>query len=231
MLIDHSGCQLNRKVPAQEQDLTNQRFGALVALSHDHQGPHVVWHCKCDCGKTTVTRALRLIHGETISCGCRKEQYIKHGMANTPTYHSWRGIMQRCYNPNAEGYERYGGAGIIIFKPWHDFATFVAAVGERPKGDYSIDRFPNPLGNYEPGNVRWATSKEQARNRRNTRMITFKDRTQSLNDWADEVGIHPQTIIDRINKYSWSVEEALTTPPSLQSRKKRGLLPSPAEES
>lgn len=228
MLINHATCDI--KAPEQELDLEGQRFGGLIALGHLHQRFHIVWVCQCDCGNMTITRAYRLIRGETTSCGCLRKRWALHGMARTPTYRSWSAMIQRCTNPNYHGYGDWGGRGITIYEPWFDFKQFLKDAGERPEPSeyFSLDRIDNN-GNYEPGNVRWTDDRAQARNRRNTIMLTYKDRTQSLNDWADEVGIHPTTIITRIRRYNWPIEQALTTPPSFQSRKKRGLLPSYAE--
>lgn len=87
----------------------------------------------------------------------------------TPSYKAWQSIKQRCLNPKTKGFESYGGRGIMICDRWlESFENFLADVGERPSLLHSIDRFPNNDGNYEPGNVRWATRAEQQRNRRNT---------------------------------------------------------------
>src|SRR3954470_16361069 len=82
-----------------------------------------------------------------------------------PGYKSWEGAKQRCYNPNAKKYEIYGAIGVTMCDRWRtSFANFLADMGPRPPG-HSLDRYPDPYGNYEPGNCRWATIKEQRANR------------------------------------------------------------------
>lgn len=93
----------------------------------------------------------------------------------TPTYRSWVSMLARCNNPKASNYARYGGRGIRVCERWHSFEVFLADVGERQPGT-TLDRFPDPNGNYEPGNVRWATPKQQAESRRPT------------SEWAERPG-------------------------------------------
>lgn len=131
---------------------------------------------RCGCGTEKIVGNSCLRRGSTKSCGCLRKSILPslnktHGAAgrNTkhPEYRIWAGIIQRCTNQKLAAYARYGGAGISICKEWReDFSKFLADVGARPSPSHSIDRFPNKYGNYEPGNVRWATALEQRHNRR-----------------------------------------------------------------
>jgi hypothetical protein len=105
-------------------------------------------------------------------------------------------MMNRCYRKATYAYERYGGAGVVVHERWHDFEKFLEDVGERPEGT-TIDRFPNARGNYEPGNVRWATREQQNRHRPGYNvMLTVDGITRTLPDWADHLGVS-QTALRR----------------------------------
>ena len=86
--------------------------------------------------------------------------WSKGGISKHPLHQTWRGMRNRCRNPKNPVYERYGGRGISVCERWDDFRSFLADMGERPAGT-SLDRWPDPNGNYEPGNCRWATPREQ----------------------------------------------------------------------
>ena len=135
----------------------------------------------------------------------------RYGIAAHPDYRLWANMRNRCSNPNHPNYQNYGGRGITVCDRWQSFRNFIADLGARPSSDYSIDRL-DVEGNYEPNNCQWATRPEQDNNKTNSHLITYQGRTQTLTQWAKEVGINYQTIFNRL-KVGWSVAEALTLPP------------------
>lgn len=152
-------------------DLSGHRFGRLHVVRFDQpsSGGRSTFACLCDCGNSIVVKAGNLVRGSTRSCGClRREKSAErkrtHGQTRSPTYLTWVSMLQRCENPEAKGYEYYGGRGVTVCEAWHSYENFVADMGQRPKGR-TLDR-ENPYGNYERGNCRWATPAEQAANKR-----------------------------------------------------------------
>lgn len=205
------------------KDLAGQRFGRLVVLydTGERKSRNVVWRCKCDCGNEVDVAGYSLTSGNTTSCGCyNRERSVEantvHGMNRQgerhPVYAAWSRMLQRCENPNNKRYKDYGGRGIRVCEEWHDAKVFIEwALSHGWREGLSIDRIDNN-GNYEPGNCRWATLREQARNKRSNRLITFNGKTQSLAAWAEEMGINSSALRYRIYQLHWSVERALTEP-------------------
>ena len=160
------------------RDLTTQRFGRWTVLSraNDYLPGNPQWLCRCECGQEKIVRGSILRAGKSKSCGClnselRRAQCIarntSHGLSKSPTYDTWVNVLQRCENPKASAFHKYGAKGVTVCERWHTFENFLADMGERP-GRLTIDRIDNTKG-YEPGNCRWATQKEQQNNRSNSR--------------------------------------------------------------
>jgi hypothetical protein len=163
--------------------LTGLRFGRLVVKARGERkasSTQATWICQCDCGNvcTVIGQVLRL--GHTQSCGCihsemvaaRNRKNKTHGLTIngiTPEYRAWSALKNRCYNKSNKDFRKYGGRGISVCQRWADsFMAFFEDMGPRPSKRHSIDRINND-GNYEPGNCRWATPKEQVNNRRCSR--------------------------------------------------------------
>lgn len=136
----------------------------------------------------------------------------KHGGWGSPEYRIWVGIKERCCNPDSKLYPRYGGRGIVVCERWRaSFEAFLADVGQRPSSDLSLDRIDND-GPYSPDNCRWADRAQQQRNKRNTRRVEWRGNLVAVSDLADQHGIHPVTLYDRIQR-GWPVERAVQPPP------------------
>lgn len=142
-----------------------------------------------------------------------QEYKTKHGYAKSkpPEYRAWQEMRQRCKNPNHKFYKNYGGRGVQVCERWNDFQNFLDDVGFKPSNKYSIDRINND-GNYSPENCRWTNSKQQARNRSNNVLYTYKGQSFTIPEWAEKFNINKSTLHSRINKHGWSIQKALETP-------------------
>lgn len=213
-------------LPSQVLDLAGNHYGRLTVKEFANlglSGAH--WKCTCKCGREVVVAACKLKAGATRSCGClQREELVrrvkKHGAAihgeRTYLYGLWQSIKRRCVHGTDKRAHRYKGRGITMYEPWlQDFAAFSAWVTtnlqERPEG-YSLDRIDNDAG-YAPGNLRWATAKQQQNNRANNRLIHFNGEIRTLSQWAELQGLKVTTLYQRLYAYNWPVEEALTSPP------------------
>ncbi len=133
---------------------------------------------------------------------------VKHGHSprkgQSPTYNSWCGMKHRCTDLE---YQNYGGRGITVCDRWLKFENFFEDMGERPEG-MTLDRIDND-GDYKPGNCRWATRKEQHRNRSDNHLLTFKGETHCMSEWAEVLRVPRDRIRGRIRN-GWTVERTLT---------------------
>ena len=165
--------------------------------------------CKCDCGNYDIVRKDSLKNNNVKSCGClQKEKVKKHGLRYTRIYKILDCMKERCYNKNKDNYYLYGARGITVCKEWLEkdngiINFYTWAINNGYKENLTIDRIDNN-GNYEPSNCRWATMKEQGRNKRNNYLITYKGETHCLSEWAETFNINRTTISSRL-KNGWDI--------------------------
>lgn len=205
------GC---RNIPT---DFSGRVFGGITILRHKTARD---WWAKCACGVKFSVRIDHVMNGATRSCGCLQralaiQRFTVHGMSHTTEHNIWLSMRQRCEKPKAHAYKDYGGRGIYVCERWRVFANFYADMGPRPKG-HTLERINND-GNYEPGNCKWATPKEQARNRRNSAIIEIDGIRRCRSEVAELYGVNPITLRDRL-KNGWPLEVALTRVPHKRSR-------------
>lgn len=204
-------------LPHRVKDETGNVYGKLTVLRFAGMyNNHARWLCRCECGREVDVRGTMLRCGNHRSCGCG--HYKANGLYHTPEHRAWAGMKQRCTNQNLPRYSGWGGRGITVCQRWKDsFLTFYEDMGPRPPDKDSVERIDND-GNYEPGNCKWATWLEQSRNTRRTRLITYNGETHCISEWACMLGIKPHTLAARLNRYGWSIEEAMTLPVSPLAR-------------
>ena len=187
------------------KDLTGIHFGRLTVLSLSHKEKmsgryRYFWLCRCDCGNTHIARTDSLTSGNVKSCGClHKEQAVanvskhhSHKLSGKFVYHEWQAIKARCYNPNNHSYPRYGARGIRMFSGWLNnakaFNDYVSALPHYMEDGYTLDRINNSLG-YLPGNLRWATAREQSLNRRSNVLVEYRKKMIPLIEASKKSGI------------------------------------------
>lgn len=198
---------------ARRKRLIGVRFGRLIVsdVTLDKRAS-----VTCDCGVSKSVLIDHVERGKIRSCGClmvevrdaRLAAQRTHGLTNSPEMQAWQHARQRCYDPRIHNYDRYGGRGIRMCDRWlESFSNFLADMGRRPSPQHSIDRIDND-GNYEPGNCRWATAEEQASNKSNNRILTFKGQSLTLSEWSRRTGLSVSCLHRRLE--SWTVERALT---------------------
>ena len=179
------------------------RLGLFLCPYCDEEVKKVIHNGKtqksCGCVHNELIKKANTIHG-----GCINDKLTK-------LYSSWIDMKRRCYNPKIESYKYYGGRGIKVYKPWRrSYIWFKRwALKNGYKEGLTIDRIDND-GNYEPDNCKWSTAKEQARNRRSNKLITYKGETHCLTEWAEILGINENTFYSRLNGHGWSIEKTFT---------------------
>lgn len=208
-------------------NLIGQRFTRLKVIEKIPGKPRVSrWRCICDCGNIHDANSAELKKGKTKSCGCLRkelakenvkkslEKVITHGLANHRFYHTWHQMNKRCNNPKCNGFENYGGRGIIVCDEWKydpvEFLTWCDSQESIPKG-YTLDRI-NTDDNYRPENCRFVSMKEQERNRRNNRIIEYNGEKMCFTEFVEKYGlVSLHTARTRIRR-GWNFREAALRP-------------------
>lgn len=176
-----------------------------------------MWECVCDCGNSKEVRLSHLTTKRIRSCGCYRSseevrrKWVRHGLIKTREYRIWMLMLQRCNNPRSTSYRFYGAKGIRVCERWHSFEAFLADVGPCPSPLHTLDR-ENPLGHYEPGNVRWATKKEQARNTRSNVFYEIAGQRRCIAEWCEIGGVPYARAYARLNM-GWPAAQAFGLEP------------------
>lgn len=212
-------------------NIIGNRYGRLVVTSEaePYVAPCGVQYRRlnaiCDCGNETKTLLGSLTSGNTTSCGCYRIEKKKitrcvHGDARVKShareYVCWLAMIQRCEYKNNKHYKDYGERGISVCPRWRNgecgktgYECFLEDMGRKPSLKHTLDRKEND-GPYAPENCRWATRKEQARNKRSNRLVTYNGQTMPIVSWAEKVGISQKRLGTRLRS-GWSISRALFT--------------------
>ena len=197
----------------------SEQYGKLTFLRNGEpriytSGMRATGIFRCECGTEKELEMSRVRTGKTLSCGCYHAEKMAllrttHGNTGGDEYNTWSHMIQRCHNPKNTAYERYGGRGVSVCDEWRkDFAAFLQHVGKRPSKLHSIDRINNDVG-YCPGNVRWATAKEQSRNKRSCIMIEHNGTRMVLKDYCRAVGLSYHTAQYRLHVLGWDLSKTI----------------------
>ena len=195
------------------------KFGRLTVtnLNSDIVKNNIKHECVCECGTIKNIRGDYLKNGNTVSCGCFRKKFNFDTINKNKNeneyleYKAFQSMKQRCLNPNNKSYKNYGGRGIKICERWMErngFNNFIEDMGHKPSAKHSIDRMNNDE-DYSPENCRWTTQAEQMRNTSKTLNITFRNKTQCLKDWCQELNINYHKAHDRF-KAGNSIEDILS---------------------
>lgn len=184
--------------------MIGKKFGMLqviecVGVDSHRQKKYL---CLCECGKETNVLGSNLRKGNSTSCGCKRKKTcsmrmvklnLRHGMTNTKLWKTWAGVVERTTVKTSSHYHRYGAVGIGIHPDWLNFEKFAAYLGNPPSDKHSIDRIDNNKG-YLPGNIRWATAKEQAANRKTNIRVLIDGIPMILAEAAKTLGVSKSTV-------------------------------------
>jgi hypothetical protein len=189
-------------------NLQGDKYGRLALVSEvagQSCRPSVRrWLCQCDCGEVRQVKLDNLRSGHSTSCGCTT---TTHGLGRHPLYPTHNTMMKRCYNPESGKFANYGARGIQVCERWHSVENFIADLSPSHQPGLSLERVDNNLG-YSPENCVWATSEQQARNRRSNRLLSYQGRTICLAEACDISGL-PYRRVNRRLGLGWSIPRAL----------------------
>lgn len=172
------------------------------------------YECICSCGKTVTVERSVLTRKTPPSCGCARSESLRrrnfrHGLTDTPEYVIWVGMLGRCSTSTGKNrcYQ-----GISVCEKWRtSFTEFLDHIGPRPTPLHSVDRWPDPSGNYEPGNVRWATTEQQNRNQRRNIYVEYRGERRLVVEWVKEFGLNYDTVRERREK-GWTGDRLFSVP-------------------
>lgn len=210
-------------------DISGKRYGYLTVIRQEEsirrgtKKAYAAWLCRCDCGEELIVKGQKLRAGNVKACGRNghywRNRLIDGGAAGTPEYNVWSNMRERCYSPRHRNYKNYGGRGITICERWLVFSNFLADMGPRPSLKHSIDRI-DINGNYDPGNCRWATNREQQRNCRDTIYVLYGGNRRKLVELCEELGLKREVVHGRL-KMGWKLYDALYVPVATYRRRER----------
>lgn len=196
-------------------DESGKKFNRLtvIGLSNTRKQGRLSWDCICDCGASVIATGNALRLSQQKSCGCLQKEKarnsilkftsenispsLKHGMAGTRIYETWKNIKRRCLDKKSRAYKWYGGRGIKVCQEWDKFENFYIDMGASYRSNLTIDRIDVSKG-YSKENCRWVGYKVQANNRTSNHLITFNGKTQNIQQWAEELGIPRTRINNRV---------------------------------
>lgn len=216
---------MTKMASGKSRNSDGERHGRLVAVERVGQDrwKAALWGFRCDCGNENyVARIDQVRRGIVKSCGCLRREASAERASNrtihghsgrdkrSSEYRSWRGMLDRCERPTTHNYARYGGRGVTVCERWHDFTNFLADMGKKPSPRHTIERIENN-GNYEPGNCRWESAKEQNRNRSDNRLVTYLGWEMTIAEACERTGISRNAVDARLRR-GWTPERAVTTP-------------------
>lgn len=232
--VEDNVSSVKKETRAWRQDLTGRIFGKLTVLKRGDEyskSGKFLWSCICECGATrsastqnlkigTAKECLACLHVTRVNRMTGTRHAATHGKSKTREFRIWRGLRQRCSDPNSPDWHKYGGRGITVDPKWdNSFLAFLSDVGLAPSPKHSIDRINND-GNYEPANCRWATPKEQCNNKRTNRIIEYRGKRQTVTEWTRELGFSITVLFKRLERMS--IDDAFTRPMIRRNRKQQG---------